>query len=134
MSWSDKDVKGTCPLHFEHWSMRKLFSKWVLYLITIGQKHQRFDDSESCVKLFWLHGMDFSLIKTWTHHYTLELKSFYKNVMDILEKRWKEMKLISKVEFCETVVVSLVFLRIFQPMCYLRRWWKERKVSVELLL
>ena len=36
----------------EHLSMRKLYSKWRLHLLTVDQKRQRIDDSEHCLQLF----------------------------------------------------------------------------------
>ena len=36
----------------EHLSMRKLCSKWVLHLLTVNQKLQCINDSESCLQLF----------------------------------------------------------------------------------
>ncbi|XP_071044298.1 protein GVQW3-like [Parasteatoda tepidariorum] len=35
----------------EHLFMRKLFSKWVPRVLTVDQKQQRIDDSESCLTL-----------------------------------------------------------------------------------
>ncbi|XP_054737848.1 protein GVQW3-like [Anastrepha obliqua] len=36
----------------DHLSMRKLCSKWVPRLLTVDQKQQRLDDSESCLAMF----------------------------------------------------------------------------------
>ncbi|XP_071041387.1 protein GVQW3-like [Parasteatoda tepidariorum] len=36
----------------EHLFMRKLFSKWAPRVLTIDQKQQRIDDSESCLTLY----------------------------------------------------------------------------------
>ena len=36
----------------EHLTMRKLFSKWVPYLLTVDQKQQRVDDSEQGLAMF----------------------------------------------------------------------------------
>ena len=59
--------------------MHKLFLKWVLHLLTPGQKQQRFEDSECCLELFLGGKKDFlrryvTMDGTWIHHYTPETK------------------------------------------------------------
>lgn len=61
----------------QHLSMRKLFSKWVPRLLTVDQKQQRIDDSESCLELFNRNKQDFlrryvTMDETWIHHHTPE--------------------------------------------------------------
>ena len=58
--------------------MRKLYSKWVLCLLSVDQKQQRVvDDSERCLQLF-KHNKNEILRKyvtmdeTWIHHFTSE--------------------------------------------------------------
>ena len=60
----------------EHLFMRKLYSKWVLSLLTVDQK-QRIDNSEHCLQLFQCNKKDFlhkyvTMEETWIHHFTLE--------------------------------------------------------------
>ena len=40
---------------------KKVFSKWVLRLLTMTQKQQRVDGSESCLSLFTRNKQDFML-------------------------------------------------------------------------
>ena len=57
----------------------RVFSKWVPRLLTMEQKQQRFDDSESCLSLFTRNKQDFlrryvTMDETWIHHFTPESK------------------------------------------------------------
>ena len=57
----------------------KVFSKWVPRLLTMEQKQQRVDDSESCLSLFTRNKHDFlrryvTMDETWIHHFTPESK------------------------------------------------------------
>ena len=57
--------------------MRKLYSKWVLRLLTVGQKQQCVDDSECCLQLFQHNKKEVlhkyvMMAETWIHHFTLE--------------------------------------------------------------
>ena len=61
----------------EHFSMRKLGSKWMPHLLIVDQKQQRVDDSECCLQLFQRNKKKFSrkyvtMDETWIHHFTLE--------------------------------------------------------------
>ncbi|XP_018349932.1 PREDICTED: histone-lysine N-methyltransferase SETMAR-like [Trachymyrmex septentrionalis] len=61
----------------DHLSMRKLCSKWVPRLLTVDQKQQRVDDSESCLAMFQKDRKDFlrryvTMDETWIHHFTPE--------------------------------------------------------------
>ena len=56
--------------------MRKLCSKWVLYLLTVDQK-QRIDNSKRCLQLFPCNKKEFllkymTMDKTWIHYFTLD--------------------------------------------------------------
>ena len=56
-------------------SMKKLCSKWVLRLLTVGQK--RVNDLEHCLQLFQCNKKEFlhkyvTRDETWIHHFTLE--------------------------------------------------------------
>ena len=53
----------------EKLGMKKVFSKWVPRLLTIEQKQQRVDDSESCLLLFTRNKQDFYVgMWQWTKH------------------------------------------------------------------
>ena len=59
--------------------MKKVFSKWVSRLLTMEQKQQRVDDSESCLSLFTRNKQDFlrryvTMDETWIHYFTPESK------------------------------------------------------------
>lgn len=63
----------------EKLSMKKVFSKWVPRLLSMEQKQQRVDDSESCLSLFTRNKKDFlrryvTMDETWIHYYTPESK------------------------------------------------------------
>ena len=58
-------------------SLKKVFSKWVPRLLSMEQKQQRIDDSESCLSLFTRNKKDFlrryvTMDETWIHHFTPE--------------------------------------------------------------
>ena len=59
--------------------MKKVFSKWVPRLLTMEQKQQRVNDSESCLSLFTRNKQDFlrryvTMDETSIHHFTPESK------------------------------------------------------------
>ena len=59
----------------EKLGMKKVFSKWVPRLLTMEQKQQRVDDSESCLSLFTRNKQDFlrryvTMDERWIHHFT----------------------------------------------------------------
>ena len=61
----------------DHLSMRKLCSKWVLYLLTVDQKQQCVNDSERCLQLFQCNQKEFlhkyvTMDETWIHLFTPE--------------------------------------------------------------
>ena len=61
----------------ENLGMKKVFSKWVPRLLTMEQKQQRMNDSESCLALFTRNKQDFlrryvTVDETWIHHFTTE--------------------------------------------------------------
>ena len=61
----------------EHLSMRKLCLKWVLCLLTVDQKHQCINNSESCLQLFQHKKKELlhkyvTMDETWIHNFTLE--------------------------------------------------------------
>ena len=61
----------------KHLSMRKLCSKLVQFLLTVDQKQQRVDDSESCLQLFQRTKKEFlrkyvTLEETWIHNFIPE--------------------------------------------------------------
>ena len=63
----------------ESLEMRKLFSKWVPRLLTSGQRQQRVEDSERCLKLFKRVKKNFlhqyvTMDEAWIHPYTPETK------------------------------------------------------------
>ena len=62
----------------EHMSMRKLYSKSVLRLLTVDKKQQCIDDSERCLKLFQHNKKEFlykyvTMDEIWIHHFNPEL-------------------------------------------------------------
>ena len=72
-------IESVVKILHEDLGMRKLTEKWVPRLLTIDQKRQRVRDSKSCLNLFNRNPSDFlrrlvTIDKTWTHHYTPELK------------------------------------------------------------
>ena len=61
----------------EHLSMRKLYSKWVLPLLTVDQKQQHIDNSDCCLQLFQWNKKEFlckyvTMDETWIYYFTLE--------------------------------------------------------------
>ena len=61
----------------EHLSMRKLYSKWVLHLLTVDQKQQRINNSECYLQLFQCNKKEFlhkyvTMEETWIHLFTPE--------------------------------------------------------------
>ena len=57
--------------------MRKLCSKWLPRLLTVGQKQQRVDDSKCCLQLFQCNKKEFlctyvTMDETWIHDFTPE--------------------------------------------------------------
>ena len=53
----------------KHLSMRMLYSKWVLCLLTVSQKQQCVDDSEHCLQLFQCKKRDFCInMWQWMKH------------------------------------------------------------------
>ena len=63
----------------EKLAMKEVCSKWVPRLITMEQKQQRVDDSESCLSLFTRNKQDLlrryvTMVETWIHHFTPESK------------------------------------------------------------
>ena len=61
----------------EHLSIRKLYLKWVLRLLTINQKQQHVNNSERCLQLFQHNEKEFlhkyvTMNETWINHFTLE--------------------------------------------------------------
>ena len=61
----------------EHFSMRKLCSKWVQWLLTVDQKQQSVDNSEHFLQLFQCNKKQFlykyeTMDETWTYHFVLE--------------------------------------------------------------
>ena len=72
------DIRRQCifTILHEHLLMRKLCSKWVLYLLTVYQK-QHVDNSECCLQLFQHNKKEFlhkyvTKNETWIHCLTLE--------------------------------------------------------------
>lgn len=62
-------------VHKKDLYIRKLISKWVPRLFTVGQKQQRVDDSESCLELCNRNKKDLlrryvTMDETWIHHLT----------------------------------------------------------------
>ena len=63
----------------ESLGMCKLFSKWVLRLLTLDQKQQRVEDSKRCLELFKRSKKDFlrryvTMDETWIYYYTPKTK------------------------------------------------------------
>ena len=61
----------------EHLSMKKLYSKRVMHLLTVDLKQQHVNDSEHCLQLFQCNKKEFlhkyeTIDETWIHHFTLE--------------------------------------------------------------
>ena len=61
----------------EHFSMKKLFSKWVSCWFTVDQKQQRVNNLESYLQLFQCNKKGFlwkyvKMDETWIHHFTPE--------------------------------------------------------------
>ncbi|XP_040582973.1 uncharacterized protein [Lepeophtheirus salmonis] len=62
-----------------HLCIKKLFSKWVLRLLTTEQKQQRQDNSKSCLEMFMRNKKDFlrwymTMDETWIQYFTPESK------------------------------------------------------------
>ena len=62
---------------YRYLSMRKLYSKWVLHLLTVDQKQQCINNSERCLQLFQHNKKEFLhkyviMDETWIHHFTQE--------------------------------------------------------------
>ena len=82
----------------EHFSIRKLLSKWEPRLLTVDQKRQRVVDSERCLELFRRNEPNFlrryvTMDETWIHHYTPESKRLSAEWTAVGEKRPKRPKL-----------------------------------------
>lgn len=63
----------------EHLGMRKLCARWVPRLLTVDQKRQRKQISETCLALYRKDSSEFlrrfvTVDETWIHHYTPETK------------------------------------------------------------
>ena len=63
----------------EKLGMNKAFSKWMPRLLTMEQKQQQVDDSESCLSLLTRNKQDLlrryvTMDETWIHHFTPESK------------------------------------------------------------
>ncbi|KAJ0178113.1 hypothetical protein K1T71_005936 [Dendrolimus kikuchii] len=81
----------------QHLFMRKLLSKWVPRLLTVGQKRQRVVDSERCLELFRRNKPVFlrryvTMDETWIHHYTPESMRSSAEWTAVGEKRPKRPK------------------------------------------
>ncbi len=70
-------TESTYTILHEKMSMKKVFSKWVPHLLTMEQKQEGINDSESCLVLFTHNKQDFlgqfvTMDKTQSHHFTPE--------------------------------------------------------------
>ena len=82
----------------EHLSMRKLFSKWVLRLLTVNLKQQRIDDSEHCLHLFQCNKKEFlheyvTMDETWIYQFTPESNRQSVELTAAGESRLKQPKM-----------------------------------------
>lgn len=86
-------------------AMKKVFSKWVPRLLTMEQKQQRINDSESCLALFTRNKQDFlrryvTVDETWIHHFTPESSrqsAEWRTTGESRPKRPKTQQLAGKV-------------------------------------
>ncbi len=53
-------IRSASTISHEKLGMKKVFSKWVLHLLTMEQKQHRINDSESCLTLFTFNKQDFN--------------------------------------------------------------------------
>nr|XP_042912547.1 protein GVQW3-like [Parasteatoda tepidariorum] len=97
----------------EKLSMKKVFSKWVPRLLSMEQKQQRVDDSESCLSLFTRNKKDLAPSDYWLFadlkkvlqgkrfgsneviaeteaYFEAKDNFFYKHGIEKLEKRWND--------------------------------------------
>ena len=84
-------------IFIENLGMKKVFSKWVPRLLTMEQKQQQVDDTESCLSLFTRNKQDFlrryvTMVETWIHHFTPESKRQSADSRAAGESRPKRLK------------------------------------------